>query len=525
MTGASNFSVRRGGSLRPILVGMAASIYLIVGAEMLYRFLDGYEMAPIRLEPRTISQPPLEPDAVPDRATVAQVTFDPTVSIDWFFQPTRLLDKPVRPELQARSAANAEHSSEVNYLWNENYLRSPSPAFKDFLRHVSVDDLFTFHPYDSSSLPRYRLYPDTSAGLGTTDTFGWFAPDVTVAKPPDTIRIGIVGDSTAHSTYGFYLQTYLAAWAKAQGIKLKFEVLNAARQGIGFDEARQIFRYELGPMGLDYVYEHMAPGLVYVLPKLVQVPDGVSFGKPPVALQWLRRLSTRYLTSLQASSALIRHLLVDLTDEPKSGILVEPPKPAVKVRLPQDIDENAPSVDDARRVPYLSDYLDELDDYKHIAESLNVRALVSTERLCIYDGMVLTNPPNRLLYESANGPLFWPVRYRDVRRILDFHNRVIAAWARQNGIALVDIDGIMPRRPEWCTNVFHDVDLAQHLRAWIIFQNLLPLLRQDIASGRLPQRSANEAKSHPYLSQPILRVSRRALLDRYDAEKSGSATP
>ena len=114
---------------------------------------------------------------------------------------------------------------------------------------------FAFPSYDGSTLPRYRLYPDNDyrPTPWITNRFGWLSPDVAVHKPPHTIRVGIIGDSTSQNTYGFYLQSFLDAWARAKGFDVRFEVLNTARQGLGFEDELRALRFELGPMGLDYV--------------------------------------------------------------------------------------------------------------------------------------------------------------------------------------------------------------------------------------------------------------------------------
>ena len=80
-------------------------------------------------------------------------------------------------------------------------------------------------------------------------------------KPPHTIRVGVIGDSTSHNFYGRQLQTYLDAWAAAAQLGVKFQVLNGARQGLEQRDEEAVLKYELAPMGLDYIYASLAAGI------------------------------------------------------------------------------------------------------------------------------------------------------------------------------------------------------------------------------------------------------------------------
>jgi hypothetical protein len=139
--------------------------------------------------------------------------------------------------------------------------------------------------------------------------------------------------------------------------------------------------------------------------------------------------------------------------------------------------------------------------------------------------MVLTYKPSHILFETVNGPLFWPLRYRDLRNLLDFHNGAIAAWARQQQVTLVDIDHQMPLVPELYGDGFHDLGLGQRLRAWIIFQSLLPLIRHDLETGRIPRLAPNQGNEHPYLAASPMRIDRAALVRAYSTGTKLNSLP
>jgi hypothetical protein len=505
---------------RSLLACLLTIPYLAVAGEVTYRFTDGYQLTSPRLKHRaSVFARATQPD--PDTLELLNsVTFDRTVSQKWFFQPPSPMNEPRAPELDARDKVNAVNGAE-NYIWNDYYLKHPDTALINLLKRFNVKDVFAFHAYDNSVYPHYRLTPNVNANLGTTNSFGWLTSEVTFRKPPNTVRIGILGDSTSHSTYGRYLQAFLNSWGAVHAKGIKFEVLNAARQALDLTDLISVLRYELGPMGLDYVYLYQGP----LIPTydLVKLPPNVAYGSPVYPPNHIADAAKRILGPLLPWSALASHIVANLRDELPSSELHEPSKPRVRITLPPGVNERAPTVESARKIAYLDKKLSGFDRYKQVADELGVTPLVSTERLYVQDGMTLMNKPNRALYDTLNGPLFWPLSYRDLRRILDFHNRVIAAWAKENRVPLVDIDGRMPLRPELYGDGFHDLDLGRQLRAWVIFQSLLPLIRHDLQTGRIPRLMPGQGEKHPYLSAPWYRINFDALMSAIKAGKAADA--
>jgi len=504
------------------IVGLLLTIpYLAIGGEFLYRFVDGYQLTTQELTPRA-TRPAAADQSGYEKRLLAGVTFDPSVSSTWFFQPPSPLSKPVIEELQRRSTINTNLNGSENYQWNENYLRHPDVALADYLHRLKEDEVFAFKGYDDTVFPHYRLYPDSTTSLGVTNAFGWLASDVTLEKPDNTIRIGLLGDSTSHNTYGRYLQAYLTSWAESQGNGLKFEVLNAGRQASGLQDLASILRYELAPMGLDYVYQYLAPHIPY--DDFVTLPPGVTYGKPPPSSA-LTDVLAQPLKPLSLTSALARHIVQNLTDTSPDSELREPPKPQVKVNFPADVQEYSVDADNARKVHYLDAMFKQYEVYKRIAEEFDITPLVSTERLYVPNGARLTHLPHRGLFDVINGAQFWPLSYRDLQRLLDFHNRAITAWARQQNVALVDIDGLMPRIPELYPDSVHNSAIGERLRAWVIFQSLLPLIRRDLIRGRLPRPGPKISGRHPYIDPAPLRVSRQEVIETYDAELKKHSPP
>lgn len=510
--------------IRLLLLGVATLLWFTIGGELLARLEGGWRFDIVTLTERLAT--PADPNQARDRERVllATVTYQKGVDPAWFFLPPASIQKPASPMLLARTLANPEAQQQDNYLWNDALLSHPDPNFVRLLRGLKIDTLFAFPSFDGSVHPPFRLYPDNDfrPTPWITNHWGWLSPDVTVQKPPRTIRVGMLGDSTSHNRYAFYLQSFLDAWAHAHGFDVRFEVMNAARQGLGFEDELAALRYELGPMGLDYVYEYFAPSFALDLHQMVAfatLPSGVEAGKPPLQSHPGLDAVRRVLDPLAPVSALARHIRDEITHEGADSSLYEPTKPRVRLHLPP-IRAGKVIIEEVCKDPYFWRLLVQFARFQQIASGLNATPLVSTERLSVWDGMVLRSGSNRALYQNLNGPRFWPFSYADLRRMLAVHNAAISSWAAGSGVVVVDIDGRLPRLPELYGDPYHDNVVSQQLRAWLIFQAMVPLIEHDLANKLVPHDNAEKSGQHPYLDKPIEVLDRNQWLARIEQQSS-----
>jgi hypothetical protein len=510
--------------IRLLLLGVATLLWFAIGGELLSRFEGGWRLDTAKLTRLPVASP--DPNLARDseRALLATVTYQKGVDPAWFFLPPASIEKPASPMLQARTVANPDGQQQQNYLWNDALLSHPNANLVTLLRGLKIATLFAFPSFDGSIYPHYRLYPDNDyrPTPWITNHWGWLSPEVSVYKPPHTIRFGIIGDSTSHNSHAFYLQGFLDVWARAHGFDVRFEVMNAARQGLGFEDEMAALKYEMGPMGLDYIYEYFAPSFSLSLQQMVafaKLPPGVEAGKPPLDVHPGFDVVRRVLDPLAPVSALARRIRDEIAHEAPDSSLYEPTKPRVALHLPPVI-EGKVVMEVARKVPYFGRLTGQLDRFKAIAADLHATPLVSTERLCVWDGMVLRTTSSRALYQKLNGPLFWPFSYADLRRMLAVHNGTITAWAAANGVIVVDIDGRLPRRPELYIDPYHDIPISQHMRAWLIFQAIVPQLEYDLANKLVPHDNAEKSGLQPYLDKPIEVLDRNQWLASLKAQAS-----
>jgi hypothetical protein len=503
---------------RILLLSVGTLVWLVTGGELIRRLEDNWRFDRLKLETRPVSS-----THRPTQAPSEDLTYREDVDLAWFSAPPAKIEKLPNPELQARTSLNPTGMEQENYLWNSALLAHADDRLVGLIRGLNEDTLFVFPSYDGSQYPRFRLYPDTwFQPVGwRTNNWGWLSVDMTVRKPSRTIRIGIIGDSTSHNPYGLYLQGFLEAWAQARGIDCRFEVANTGRQGFGFEDAMATLKYELAPMGLDYVVEYFAPSFSLAPPQMAEfatLPPGVTAGAgapqrheaPPPPHKFLQPPLTLY-------SALARRIAGGDTHTDSNGLLSEPMKPHVVLHLPA-VHDGRVNLDQARKERYFADLAGGLDRFKALATALNATPIVSTGRLCVWDGMMLREGAERRLYEALNGPQFWPFSYKDLRQMLAAHNGTIKAWAEMNRVSVVDIDGRMPRQPDLYMDPWHDSERGQRMRAWLIFQTLMPRIAQDLHNRLVPANNSEPSGVHPYLSKPIERVNRALWLSHAAAD-------
>ncbi len=441
---------------------------------------------------------------------VAEFQFSPLVRPEWIYSaPDRVPQGEVLPEYQTRQE---RYGYRANYVWNELFMTEYYGKARAF--SLYPPDLYLFHSSWQTIFPRYR-YPAsvTLPTRLTTNQFGWRGPEITLNKPRRTIRIACVGASTTvdgHSlpySYPELLQYWLNLWSQEEGYNVKFEVINAGREGIGSKDIAAVVRYELLPMDLDYVIYYEGSNQFNVRTMVTYPPD-VVFGQPPDGLvpnlSDVESADRTWLDDLSDYSALVaraRSLVEILTLTGQ-----EPPKPEQQFHVPAGLDEMNPDRARLDNVLDLNTILGDLDGIKQDLDDNDVKMFLSTFDWFVYDSLVLDVSRHRNLYGYLNR-VYWPISYANMRRVADFQNRVFRRWAETNGVAVIDVAGAMPRQPDLYDDAIHNTPLGIRIRAWINFQTLLPVIKQDIENKTMPRAPRPPLKEHPYLAkEPYLQT-------------------
>lgn len=475
----------------------------VAGSECVRRVLDGYRLATLRLV-RNPNSVDLTWTSADDRSLDTLLSSIPSVAgadPAWFNERPPVATPRNPPWVDERRALG--HDAGANYIWNAASLDEPAELayFSSVL--PSLDEVFTFGAPGNLPRPRYRLYPGIQTGFGVTNRFGWKSGDIELAKPPDVIRIAMLGDSTTGG-YPRLVEHWLNLWAGQSHLGVRFEIIDASRPATDALDAAAIFELEVRPFDPDYVIVYGFGNAIASAEAIAPVPSPLRRGQPSSANlrasrfgNWPRAVSAR-LEPLTPWSAAALFLQRRIAGERGDALAPEPSKPPTEVRFPPDIDENNPDPDAVSRhagVMGLDAYLRALNRIDALAKPLGTRVFVSTFRVLARDGMLLPKGgSDALLYRTLNEQYWWPYTYGEIRRVVSFYNRTLRAWADRTGNGLIPIDEQMPWRRELYVDGMHEVALGEALHAWIVLQRLMPEVRHDLGARRLPRQSVAAAK-------------------------------
>jgi len=465
-------------AMRRAALATAAAAVGCMAAEGAARVLDGYALLSIRL---VSVRPSLRAPAGetgkwldPDQAAsyVATLAVAAGVERDWFaISPVERPSGPVDPELDHRYWRSPGFELPSVYEWNLRFARdvvcqgdaSTHPYLAAQLRRLK--DLFLFDPLDASPYPTYRFLRNAHYPSGlVTNAFGWRGPDIPLNKPAGRVRIAFVGASTtagAHAdrfSYPEYIGPWLQRWAEHRGVAATFDIVNAGREGILSTSIAAIVRDELTPVKPDVVVYYEGTNQFW--------PNDFTV-RPLVPL--LRRMDVGpFFERYSAVAVRVRNAL----DRGRSG--GEPHKPPVPVGWPSDLSESDPPIDDSRLPVQLPVILKDLDDIRARLHASGGELMPSSFMWLVYPNLVLDRQRDRMIFQELNDR-YWPFSYAQMRRFIDFENRVWRKYARVHNLAFNEFADVYPRDPRLFVDSVHMTPAGVKLQAWIVFQNLVPV--------------------------------------------------
>jgi hypothetical protein len=496
-----------------IIALLAGLVVALLGAEIAARVVDGYRLSSLRLE--------LRPDRAQARSAAAResslrkwrgendareyverLPVAEGVDRSWFEMP--LPDPPPwvpDSDLAARARRYPEAELTANYEWNAKAVSDA--VCRGTLRNlISFDrfaDVFEFDPIDGSDLPTFRFLPHAVYPSGLrTNGFGWRGPEISFVKPPRTIRIAFVGASTTvgpHAepySYPELIRFWLNRWAESRRLGVSVETINAAREGLNSRSIQAIVRQELLP----------------IEPDLVVYYEGSNQFWPNDFLSSPEPRRSRVLGFVQRDlgsySALVNRIEYVVRASAQSG--AEPPKPAVLVKWPADLNEQDPDLRDPRLPTTLPTILADLDTIRKTLETGGAGLVMTSFAWLVYPGMIVDPARDAYLLAYLNDT-FWPFSYAHMRRFIDFQNRAFRKYAQQHQLPFIDLASEYPRDPRLFDDAIHMTRAGIHLQAWIVFNGLVPEIERRIASGTSPEASRANGSVHPAFDGPRRLVS------------------
>ncbi|HSP97148.1 MAG TPA: hypothetical protein VL049_07870, partial [Candidatus Dormibacteraeota bacterium] len=202
------------------------------------------------------------PGSLPLDAGIGGGPLPADVHAEWLAHPPSPRQRPPDPLLVAR-AAQAERNGAVGFqsmrLWNAEMARlhgcDPGSSLRRQPQPIAVFD----SPPGADQVPfRYPANSSLPGGL-VTNRFGFRGPDVPIDKPPATIRIAFVGASTTVGlwnlpwSYPELVLHWLNVWATENRLPVRFDGINAGREGIGSGAIVAVTAQEVVPLEPDLV--------------------------------------------------------------------------------------------------------------------------------------------------------------------------------------------------------------------------------------------------------------------------------
>ncbi len=373
-----------------------------------------------------------------------------------------------------------------------------------------VDDLFLYEPQDRQPYPQFRFLRSTHYPSGLrTNAFGWRGPEISLNKPSGTVRIAFVGASTTVDphldpfSYPEYVGAWLNEWAQRRALDVRFEIINAGREGIDAAAIDAIVEQELVPAHPDVVVYYEGSNQFWPA-------DFIVTALPPRPAESARRPSK--LEEYSALAVRTRSVWNRLHEGS------EPSKPALREQWPPDLSEQDPPLDDPRLPVSLPKTLHAFDRMRAAVGAYGGELVPSSFVWLVSPGLVLDRARDAGAYSFLNDTL-WPFSYAHIRRYADFQNRVFRKYAAVHGLPFNDLASVYPADPRLFLDILHMTPAGIKLKAWLVLQQLAPEIERRIRDGRLPLADPGGRARHPAFPE------RPAPLVRLDDVRKACAAP
>jgi hypothetical protein len=483
-----------------LIVTMTTAVALF-SVEATCRLIDGFRLFSI---PLRASGARGSTGAIPsDRGYVNAFPRVSSVRLAWYDQrPEPIARVPLTPELQRRVDENPSEPWAPFFEWNHTYLREQACVASRDVVMGTLKNFYYFDSLDGSRYPTYRhLRHISPPGWFVTNAFGWRGSDVTLNKPPATIRIAFVGASTTIDAFGVpfshpeLVEHWLNWWAASKGLRYRFEVINAGRMGINSNSIAAIVEQELVPMEPDLVVYY--EGANQFWPNQMVTVEDTTVHDPPKMTYVKRTTFEDYLDVVRRALTLIDRV------EARGGY--EPRKPASRVVWPAGLNESDPDVHGSGLPMDLPNILACLDKIRAALAPIHGELVVSSFVWIVHPGMRADVQRDLTLFNYLNR-VYWPFTYAEMRRLADFQNRVFEKYAHLHQLPFIDMAKDFPQDPSLAADAIHLRYEGLSLQAWIYLQRLIPIIEERLADGRLPRSAQNTRAVHPAFADTTLRT-------------------
>jgi hypothetical protein len=312
------------------------------------------------------------------------------------------------------------------------------------------------------------------------NNFGFRGTDLAFPKPARTIRVAFLGQSNTQDGWPNLAGLYLNKWARAVGLHATFEIVNAGRAGVGIDGVARIMRYEVAPLRPDIVIAYVGGTKLWRIEDVVSVPAaqrGSVEKNPYIAI----------LANADKYSALLNRISQLVGSSRDVG---EPAKPPHKLLF----DLSGPVKLDQPGLPFgINDEITELRYIERATRAIHAGLFLTSSIVLAHEGLRLDLSRDSGIYDQMMDE-YWPLTYGEVRQAADWENRAYRALAIEDHLGFLEIAKYFPQDPALFGDTIHLMPSGKSLQAWIVAQELAPVIREKVKQGEWPTPST--AASH-----------------------------
>lgn len=490
-----------------LLIFVSLSISFLI-VEIITREVHGYKIMSLVLWKPEVASPVVatassaDPDPIeklPElNSLLATIPLASGVQKNWFYQgPPPLNNRAKIPntDLAWRYKKIPLISLHIGDVYNLDYVlddlcNDQRHYYNDGDELNAVNSIYVFRNKNHSPYPLFLFLKETTFPSGlVTNQFGFRGSEIPFVKPLHTIRIAFLGASTTIDQHNYphsypeYVGYWLNLWAKSQHLDVQFDVINAGASGYHSEDTAARFVENVLPLQPDIAIYY----------------EGANQFFPSAFIKFKNKL----LTHLSPPKMIVSVLPITNYSAFISDLIMaynkiffanakEPIKPPYTIEWPASIDEKNPDLTSSDLPHGLQRSVNSFNLILKNAKQKNILFIPTSFVWNVYPKLILHFPHDMYAYSQLNTS-FWPFSYTWLHRYAVFQNAVYREYAKQHHLYFIDIDRYYPRDNQLFVDTVHGTPTGVRMLAWVELQQLIPIIQQQIAAGKLPRTWQKEA--------------------------------
>ena len=485
-----------------LIISIITTIIMLSVVEIAFRFINNYPIGQL-----TVPVMSRKPANVKSKATklALNIRSAPEIKKLYVIDPAPIERLKTREEV--KTLANFLNDFTENQdmkMYNLNYLRQvyckEEYAYLQRNFQFYTDWVYAFEGFDSTVYPVYRYFSNTCGARANDQVcfsnFGWTGDSIALDKKEAVIRIAFVGASTTQATswcgwaYSDYIGAWLNAWGEEKGLDCEFEVINAGRIAQKSPDILAIVKYELLPVNPDFVIYYEGKNQ-FELNGLLDYPAILDSSiYDPIDYGFL-------------SKSVIAQYALRSMDHKRAQVHFHPNK--LRINFPEKVNEYSPNPYNPNLPLNLPQIVQDLDSINYHLKKISSELILSSFAMMVDETKKYHSITNKTIID------YWAhdfpgVSWQSIERLNRFENKVFEAYADTNQIEFIKMDSLLTLHPDMFLDGIHLYCEGMKYKAWIMFNELIPILEERINEKKLPQKRLTKLDSHPYINEEYKRI-------------------